>query len=83
MKIFIECIISVLKELSKRNYRKYLFSIVLFVFYVLLFKDIDIIKDIFKLILFELIKNASLDKFRVLSIITLLYIVVTTSFPPL
>lgn len=57
MKLFIECIISVLKELSKRNYRKYLFSIVLFVVYVLLFKDIDIIKDIFKLILFELIKK--------------------------
>lgn len=57
MKLFIECITSVLKELSKCKYRKYLFSIVLFVVYVLLFKDTDIIKDIFKLILFELIKK--------------------------
>ena len=57
MKLFIECIKSVLKELSKRKYRKYLASIVLFLVYVLLFKDVDILKDIFKLILFELIKK--------------------------
>ena len=57
MKLFIECIISVLVELSKHKYRKYITPIVIFLVYVLLFKDIDILKDIFKLILFELIKK--------------------------
>ena len=57
MKLFIECITSVLKELSKCKYRKYITPIVLFLVYILLFKDIDILKDIFKLILFELVKK--------------------------
>ena len=57
MKLFIECIKSVLMELSKRKYRKRIFTVMLFLVYVLLFKDVDILKDIFKLILFELIKK--------------------------
>lgn len=57
MKLFIECIISVLVEPSKHKYRKYITPIVIFLVYVLLFKDVDIIKDIFKLILFELVKK--------------------------
>lgn len=57
MNLFIECIKTVLKELSKRKYRKYLTSIVLILIYVLIFKDTDILKDIFKLILLELIKK--------------------------
>lgn len=57
MNLFIECIKIVLKELSKRKYRKYLTSIVLILIYVLIFKDTDILKDIFKLILLELIKK--------------------------
>ena len=57
MKLFIECIKSVLKELSKRKYRKYHFAIALTIIYVLTFKDTDVLKDIFKLILFELIKK--------------------------
>ena len=57
MKLFIECIISVLKELSKYKYRRYITPIMIFLVYVLLFKDTDIIKDIFKSILFELVKK--------------------------
>lgn len=57
MKLFIGCIISVLKELSKCKYRRYITPIMIFLVYVLLFKDVDIIKDIFKLILFELVKK--------------------------
>lgn len=57
MNLFIECIKSVLKELSKCKYRKSLLIIFLFITYVLIFKDTDILKDIFKLILLELIKK--------------------------
>lgn len=57
MKLFIDCIKSALMELSKRKYRKHIFTVMLFLIYILLFKDVDILKDIFKLILFELIKK--------------------------
>ena len=57
MRLFIDCIRPVLKVLSKRKYRKSLLIIFLFITYVLIFKDTDILKDIFKFILLELIKK--------------------------